>query len=73
MSDEEKSASDEEEATTQTLASSRTRRDNAGKRFVHFSICDLDFIPYYWSLGSRMLASLRLSRSSRRRERRGEK
>ena len=46
MSDEEKSASDEEEATTQTLASSRTRRDNAGKRFVHFSICDLDFIPY---------------------------
>ena len=39
MSDEEKSASDEEEATTQTLASSRTRRDNAGKRFFPIFPC----------------------------------
>ena len=42
------------------------------KGFSHFSMCWLDFIPY-WSPGSRMLASLRLSRSWRRRERRGER
>ena len=44
MSDEEKSASDEEEPT-QTLASSRTRRDNAGKRFFMNNMFELDFIP----------------------------
>ena len=38
MSDEEKSASEEEEPT-QTLASSRTRRDNAGKRFFPCTWC----------------------------------
>ena len=39
MSDEENSASDEEESTPQTLASSRTRRDNAGKRFDSIFPC----------------------------------
>ena len=33
MSDDDKSGSEGEEEPTQTLASSRTRRDNAGKRF----------------------------------------
>ena len=46
MSDEEKSASEEEEPT-QTLASSRTRRDNAGKRFFSMHMVHKrDFIPY---------------------------
>ena len=34
MSDDDKSGSEGEEEPTQTLASSRTRRDNAGKRFL---------------------------------------
>ena len=44
MSDDEEKSASEGEEPVQTLAASRSRRDNAGKRFVH-SATQLDHDP----------------------------
>ena len=60
MSDDEEKSASEGEEPVQTLAASRSRRDNAGKRFVPLQ---LDLTMILFSLGSRASISLKRSKS----------
>ena len=60
MSDDEEKSASEGEEPVQTLAASRSRRDNAGKRFVPLQ---LNLTMIRLSLGSRASISLKRSKS----------
>ena len=60
MSDDEEKSASEGEEPVQTLAASRSRRDNAGKRFVPLQL-NLTMIRLF--LGSRVSISLKRLKS----------
>ena len=60
MSDDEEKSASEGEEPVQTLAASRSRRDNAGKRFV---LLQPNLTMIRLSLGNRVLTSLKRSKS----------